>query len=229
MLLMISGADLTAVWVSIKLAFVTTLVLMVICTPVAWYLAGVKSRLEVLPEAVFSLPLVLPPTVLGFFLLISLGPSGPLGSIYSFLGTNSLVFTFSGLVIGSVVYSFPFVFPPLLSAFEDVDGELLETAATLGAKPIDRFFSIVLPRTRSAFLTAAILGFAHTIGEFGVILMIGGSIPGETRTVSIAIYENVEKMDYASAFYLSLGLVIASFAALAAMYSFRRKRGGRRS
>lgn len=216
--------EISAIWVSVKLAVVTTLVLLAICTPLAWFLSRSKTKLRFLPEALFSLPLVLPPTVLGFYLLIFLGPDGPLGAVYSLLGTRSLVFTFWGLVFGSVIYSFPFVFQPLVNAFDGIDNELLDSAATLGASPIDRFVSIVLPATRSSFVTASVLGFAHTIGEFGVVLMIGGSVQGETRTASIAIYENVEKGSYPEAFSLSLVLIAASFVALALVFYFDKRR-----
>jgi molybdate transport system permease protein len=198
-------------------------VLLLLGTPLAWWLARTQWRFKFLLEALIALPLVLPPTVLGFYLLIMLGPNGPLGRMMETLGGNSLAFTFSGLVIGSVIYSLPFVVQPLQNAFTAVGRRPLEVAATLRATPLDRFLTVALPLARSGFLTAAVLGFAHTVGEFGVVLMIGGNIAGETQVVSIAIYDHVESLEYAHAHWLSLGLVALSFVLLMVVYAVNRR------
>jgi len=207
--------ELAAIWppiaLSLRLAGVTTVVLLIVGTPVAWWLARARGIWAEAVTAVVALPLVLPPTVLGFYLLIALGPDGPGGWLASLWGAHSLAFTFEGLVIGSVIYSLPFVVQPLRTAFEAIGTRPMEVAATLGASPRDAFWTVAVPLARPGFLTAAILGFAHTIGEFGVILMIGGSIPGETRVLSIAVYEAVETLDWAEAHLLSLGLVGFAF------------------
>lgn len=210
-----SESDLQALVTTIKLASVTTLFLILLCTPLAWWLSQSKSKIKVIIEAVTSLPLVLPPTVLGFYLLIFLGKNGPLGN---------LAFSFTGLVIGSLIYSMPFVIQPLKNAFESIEKQTLEEAATLGASPLDTFFSVVMPLTQAGFITAAILGFAHTVGEFGVVLMIGGNIPGETQVLSIAIYDHVESGQYQQAHILSAGLLIISFILMAGVYALNRKK-----
>jgi molybdate transport system permease protein len=216
--------DLTPFWLSLKLASTTTLVLLLLGVPLAWWLARTRSAARPFVEALVSLPLVLPPTVLGFYLLLLLGPQGPLAPILGFLDLR-LVFSFTGLVIGSVLFSAPFVVNPLKDAFAAVPRGQLEAAATLGARPADRFRSVVLPLATSGLVTAAVLGFAHTLGEFGVVLMIGGNIPGETDVLSIAIYDRVEQLDYRSAHVYSLSLVLFSFAVLAALHALHRLRG----
>jgi molybdate transport system permease protein len=216
--------DLMPFWLSLRLAFTTTLVLLLLGTPLAWWIARTRSAARPLVEALVTLPLVLPPTVLGFYLLLLLGPRGPLAPLLQFLDLR-LVFSFTGLVIGSVIFSAPFVVNPLKDAFEAIPRGQLETAATLGAGPFDRFRSVVLPLAASGFVTAAVLGFAHTLGEFGVVLMIGGNIPGETQVLSIAIYDRVEQLDYRAAQLYSLVLVAFSFAVLVALHWSRRSRG----
>ena len=215
--------DLAPFWLTLRLAFVTTAILLVAGAPVAWWLAQTRSRARPLVEALVALPLVLPPTVLGFYLLLLLGPRGPLAPLLDALDLR-LVFSFSGLVVGSVLFSAPFVINPLKNAFEGIPRGQLEIAATLGAAPFDRFVSIVLPLAASGFVTAAVLGFAHTLGEFGVVLMIGGNIPGETQVLSIAIYDRVEQLDYRTAHLYSLGLIVVSLVLLVALYSSRRTR-----
>ncbi|MWJ26919.1 molybdate ABC transporter permease subunit [Halomonas sp. ZH2S] len=220
---MLSPQDAGALWVTFKLALISTAILLVLCTPLAWWLAHTRWRGKTLIEALVMLPLVLPPTVLGFYLLILLGPRGWVGGTLESLGFNHLAFSFSGLVIGSMIYSLPFVMQPLTAAFQATSGRMLEVAATLRASPLDRFFSVAMPLARRGFLTAAVLSFAHTLGEFGVIIMLGGNIPGRTQVASIAIYDHVEAMDYASAHTLSLILVVLSFALLVAVYGLNRK------
>ena len=219
--------DLTALWLTLRLAAVTTIVLLILGTPLAWWLARTRCRVKLLIESVVALPLVLPPTVLGFYVLLMLGPDGPIQA----LGGPALAFTFTGLVIGSVFYSLPFVVQPLQNAFSSVSNDLLEAAAALRAMPWDRFTSIVLPLSLRGFLTATTLGFAHTVGEFGVVLMIGGNIPGETQVVSIAIYDHVEAVDYQSAHTLSALLLGLSFVMLMLLYMVngRFKMGADRS
>lgn len=215
--------DLAALLITLKLAGLTTIILILLGTPVAWWLARSRWRFKFLVEAVVALPLVLPPTVLGFYLLISLGPNGPIGSLMEALGGSHLAFTFTGLVIGSVFYSMPFVIQPLQNAFTAIGRRPLEVAATLRASPLDRFFSIAVPLARPGFLTAAVLGFAHTLGEFGVVLMIGGNIPGETQVLSIAIYDHVEALEYTQAHWISGGLLLLSFVLLMAVYALNRR------
>ncbi|HID46845.1 MAG TPA: molybdate ABC transporter permease subunit [Chromatiaceae bacterium] len=222
---MLSDADITALLITLKLAGLTTLILLLLGTPLAWWLARSKWRFKFVLEALIALPLVLPPTVLGFYLLISLGPNGPLGSLSKALGGSSLAFTFTGLVIGSVLYSLPFVIQPLQNAFAAIGDRPLEVAATLRASPLDRFFSIAVPLARPGFLTAAVLGFAHTIGEFGVVLMIGGNIPGKTQVLSIAIYDHVEALEYTQAHWLSAGLLLLAFLMLLLVYAVNRRFG----
>jgi len=213
---MLTDADYSALLITLKLATLTTLILLLIGTPLAWWLARSQWRGKPVIEAVVALPLVLPPTVLGFYLLILLGANGPLGE-------HSLAFTFSGLVIGSVFYSLPFVVQPLQGAFAAVNRGYLEAAATLRASPRDTFFSVVVPLARPGFLTAMVLGFAHTVGEFGVVLMIGGNIPGSTQVLSIAIYEHVENLEYARAHWISGGLLLLSFSLLLSVYGLNRR------
>ncbi|MBW3534454.1 MAG: molybdate ABC transporter permease subunit [Gemmatimonadetes bacterium] len=221
--MILSGADVQAILVTARLAALSTAVLLVVGTPLAWWLARTRSRLRPAVEALVALPLVLPPTVLGFYLLVLLSPRGALGGAWESMGGTRLVFSFPGLVVGSVLYSMPFVVQPLQNAFTAVGRRPLEVAATLGASPLDRFVSVVLPLARPGFLTAATLAFAHTVGEFGVVLMIGGSIPGRTRVVSIAIFEHVEAMDYAAAHVLAAGMLVFSFAVLVVVYAFNRR------
>ncbi|MEL7044771.1 MAG: molybdate ABC transporter permease subunit [Pseudomonadota bacterium] len=214
----LSAAEAQALWLTLRLAAISCVLLMLIGTPLAWWLSRRRGNLAAFIEALVALPLVLPPTVLGFYLLIALAPSSPPGRLWQALTGSQLAFSFSALVIGSVLYSLPFVVQPLQQAFRAVPPSLVRVAATLGAKPRDQFFSVVLPLTRRSFVVAAALGFAHTIGEFGVVLMIGGNIPGETQVLSIALYDHVEAMDYASAHRLALGLVVFSVLLLFALY-----------
>ncbi|MBK8402486.1 MAG: molybdate ABC transporter permease subunit [Propionivibrio sp.] len=210
----LSAGDISAIGLTIKLATLVTLILLVVGTPLAWWLARTRSCLKGAVGAVVALPIVLPPTVLGFYLLVAMGPRGPLGQLTQSLGLGVLPFSFPGLVFASVFYSLPFVVQPLQNAFESIPERLLETASTLRASPFDRFFSVVLPLAKPGYLTAMVLGFAHTVGEFGVVLMIGGNIPEQTRVVSIQIYDHVEAMDYAHAHGLSAGMVAFSFVVL---------------
>jgi len=217
--------DLHPLLLSLQLAAVTTGVLLLLGTPLAWWLARTGSRLRAPIEALVAMPLVLPPTVLGFYLLLALGPDGPVGGLWHELGGGPLVFSFTGLVIGSVLYSLPFVVQPLQASFESVGRTPLEVASTLGAGPIDRFFSVAVPLARRGFLTAATLGFAHTLGEFGVVLMIGGNIPGRTRVVSIAIYDHVETLSYSEAHVLAAVLLVFSFVVLLSVFIVNRRLG----
>lgn len=214
--------DLGPLWLSLALAGVTTFILLFLGTPLAWWLAGTRSRFRPAIEAVTALPLVLPPTVLGFYILIALGPASAVGGFWLDVTGEALTFSFSGLVVASVIYSLPFMVQPLQNAFESVGRGPVEAAATLRASPLDAFFSIVLPLSTRGFVTAAVLTFAHTIGEFGVVLMVGGNIPGETRVISIAIYEHVETLNYGAAHALSAGLIAFAFIVLLLVYSIRR-------
>ncbi len=218
-----SGQDLVALWLTMQLAAITTVVLLCIGTPLAWWLARTRSRLRTPIEAIVALPLVLPPTVLGFYLLIGLSPDGIIGAPWRAMTGHGLAFSFPGLVVGSVIYSLPFVVQPLQNTFTTIGTPLLEAAATLRAPPLDRFFTIVLPLARGGFISAATLGFAHTVGEFGVVLMIGGSIPGKTRVISIAIYDHVETLQYLQAHILSAGLLLFSFLVLFMVYTINRR------
>ncbi|MCW8194504.1 molybdate ABC transporter permease subunit [Proteobacteria bacterium 005FR1] len=220
----LSAADLSAIWLTVKLASVTTVLLLIIGTPIAWWLARSNRWWKGPVSAIVAMPLVLPPTVLGFYLLMAMGPNGPFGQMTQAIGIGLLPFTFWGLVVGSIFYSMPFVVQPLQNAMEAMGQRPLEVAATLRAGPWDRFFSVVVPLAKPGFITASILGFAHTVGEFGVVLMIGGNIPDETRVASVAIYDHVEALDYANAHGLSAVLLVFSFAVLAALYSFNRNR-----
>lgn len=213
-----TAADILALTTTLKMAAITTLILLLLGTPLAWYLANMKSRLKVIFEAIVALPLVLPPTVLGFYLLLAFSPQSLPGQLWQTATGSQLAFSFSAIVIGSVLYSLPFVVQPLQKAFEQLGEHYLEAAAMLGAGPIDRFFSIVFPLTKASFITAAALGFAHTVGEFGVVLMIGGNIPGETRVLSIALFDHVEAFNYANAHILSAGLLISSLLLLSFVY-----------
>jgi len=216
-------ANITALWITLQLATLSTLILILLGTPLAWWLARTRFRFRAAVEALVALPLVLPPTVLGFYLLIALGARGPVGGLMESLGGRPLAFTFAGLVVGSVLYSLPFVVQPLQGAFAAVGRRPLEVAATLGASPLDRFLTVAAPLARHGFVTAAVLGFAHTVGEFGVVLMIGGNIPGETQVLSIAIYDHVEMLDYGQAHWLSGGLLLFSFLLLLLIYVFNRR------
>lgn len=218
-----SSADLAAVGLTLRLASTTTVLLLVLCTPLAWWLAHTPSRWRGPVSAVVALPLVLPPTVIGFYLLVTLGPQGPIGQFTQSLGLGTLPFTFWGLVVGSLIYSLPFAVQPLQHAFESIGTRPLEAAATLGAGPIDRFFTVALPLARPGFITAAILSFAHTVGEFGVVLMLGGNIPGVTRVVSVQIYDHVEALEYTEAHWLAGGMVVFSFLVLLGLHLTRRR------
>ncbi|WP_230970058.1 molybdate ABC transporter permease subunit [Nitrogeniibacter aestuarii] len=216
--------DLAAVWLTLKLATVVTVLLLILGTPIAWWLARTRSIFKGAIGAVVALPLVLPPTVLGFYLLITLGPNGPVGQLTEALGIGLLPFTFPGLVIASVIYSLPFVVQPIQNAFEAIGERPLEAAATLRASPWDAFWSVAVPLARPGFITGAILGFAHTVGEFGVVLMIGGNIPEKTRVVSVQIYDHVEALEYTQAHWLSGGMVVFSFVVLMGLYTLNRGR-----
>ena len=217
------GLDLGPVWLSLQLATVTVVVLLVVGTPLAWWLAFTRSRSRTVVEALVALPLVLPPTVLGFYLLILLGPAGPIGRFWVQLTDTTLTFSFSGLVIASVLYSFPFAVQPLQTAFEAVGRSPLEAAATLRASPLDTFFNVASPMAVRGYVSAVVLGFAHTLGEFGAVLMVGGNIPGVTKVISIAIYEHVETLTYGQAHVLSAGLLIFSFVVLLSVYVINRR------
>ncbi len=223
---LIGPDDWAAIRLTLQLASVTTVLLLVLCTPLAWWLAHTRSRWRGPVGAVVALPLVLPPTVIGFYLLVSMGPGGAIGQLTEALGLGRLPFTFPGLVVGSLVYSLPFAVQPLQRAFEALGRRPLEVAATLGASPLDRFFSVALPLARPGFVTAAILSFAHTVGEFGVVLMLGGNIPGVTRVVSVQIYDHVEALEYAQAHWLAGGMVAFSFIVLMLLH-WLQPRGGR--
>lgn len=214
---------LNAIWLTLALASSTTLLLLLIATPIAWWLARSSSWWRGPVGAVVALPLVLPPTVLGFYFLVALGPQGPVGQLTQALGWGTLSFTFTGILLGSLVYSLPFAVQPIQHAFEAMGDRPMEVAATLRAKPLDAFFSVAVPLARPGFITAAILSFAHTVGEFGVVLMIGGNIPGKTRVVSTQIYGHVEAMEYAQAHWLAGGMLVFSFAVLLGLNLLNRK------
>ena len=215
--------ELGPVWLSLKLATITVIVLLAIATPLAWWLAFTRSRVRTVVEAVVALPLVLPPTVLGFYLLVLLGPAGALGRLWVQVTDSTLTFSFAGLVIASVIYSFPFTVQPLQAAFESVGKAPLEAAATLGAGPFDAFVRVASPLAVRGYLSATVLSFAHTLGEFGVVLMVGGNIPGRTKVVSIAVYEHVETLEYAQAHLLAAGLLVFSFVVLLSVYVLNRR------
>jgi molybdate transport system permease protein len=220
----LSTANLTAIWLTVKLASTVTLLLLISGTPIAWWLARSRGWWKGPVSAVVAMPLVLPPTVLGFYLLIAMGPDGPIGAFTQSLGLGILPFTFWGLVVGSVFYSLPFVVQPIQNAMEALGQRPLEVAATLRAGPWERFFTVVIPLAKPGFITATILGFAHTVGEFGVVLMIGGNIPGETQVASVQIYDHVEALEYSEAHGLSAVLLVFSFVVLATLYTFNRNR-----
>jgi len=215
--------ELGPVWLSLQLATVTVLVLLVVATPLAWWLAFTRSRARTIVEAVVAMPLVLPPTVLGFYLLVLLGPAGFIGGPWLSITDTTLTFSFVGLVFASAIYSFPFTIQPLQAAFEGVGRSPLEAAATLGAGPVDRFWSVASPLALRGYVSAIVLTFAHTLGEFGVVLMVGGNIPGRTKVISIAIYEHVETLEYAQAHVLSAGLLVFSFLVLLSVYVLNRR------
>lgn len=218
---------LQAIWLTVKLSAVVTLILLLVGTPLAWWLARTHSPLKAPVAAVVGLPLVLPPTVIGFYLLLSLGPNGAGGRLTESLGIGLLPFTFWGLVLASVLYSLPFMVQPLQGAFEAIGRRPLEVAATLGATPVDAFFTVALPMALPGYLTASVMTFAHTVGEFGVVLMIGGNLPGETRLASVQIYDYVEAMQYAEAHQLAAVMVAFSFVVLLALHLTRpRTRSG---
>ncbi|MCK6555577.1 molybdate ABC transporter permease subunit [Candidatus Binatia bacterium] len=218
---MLSADDIAAIRITVALATVSTVLLLVVGTPIAWWLARTHSRLKGPIAAVVTLPLVLPPTVLGFYLLVLMGPHGPIGRMTEEMGLGLLPFTFPGLVVASVIYTMPFVVQPLQQAFEAVGDRPIEVAATLRAAPWDTFFSVILPLARPGVITAAILGFAHTVGEFGVVLMIGGNIPGKTRVLSMSVYNYVEAFEYERAHWLAGGLLAFSFAVLLMLSVFK--------
>lgn len=219
---MIAKEAWQAIWLTVELAGATTVLLLLLATPLAWWLARTRSGWRVPVSALVTMPLVLPPSVLGFYLLVAMGPDGPLGRLTQALGIGVLSFTFTGLLIGSIVYSLPFAVQPMQHAFEAMGRRPLEVAATLRASPLDAFFSVALPQARTGLLTAAVLSFAHTVGEFGVVLMIGGNIPGQTRVVSTQIYGYVEAMQYAHAHWLAGGMLLFSFVVLLALAGLRR-------
>ena len=219
-----TAADFQAVWLTALLAGTTTLLLMPLATPLAWWLVRSSSPARSVVEAVVALPLVLPPTVLGFYLLVMLNPTAPVGAFWVSITGQSLTFSFSGLVLASILYSLPFMVQPLATAFRSVSQETLEAAATLGASPRDQLISVVLPAAKRGFLTGSVLTFAHTVGEFGVVLMMGGNIPGETRVLSIAIYEHVETLNFDAAHAMALGLLVFSFVSLWAVYRLASER-----
>ncbi len=222
---MLSQEALQAVWLTLQLASLTTLLLLLLATPLAWWLANTRSPLRAVVGAIVAMPLVLPPTVLGFYLLLAMGPEGPLGRLTQALGVGTLSFTFTGLLIGSIIYSLPFAVQPLQHAFEAIGARPMEVAATLRARPVDAFLTVALPLATPGFITAAILTFAHTVGEFGVVLMIGGNIPGETQVVSTQIYGYVEAMEYAEAHWLAGSMLLFSFVVLLALGLMQRRNG----
>jgi molybdate transport system permease protein len=219
----VSTAALQAIWLTLELATLTTILLLLISTPLAWWLARTASRWRAPVSALLTLPLVLPPSVLGFYLLVALGPNGPLGQLTQALGLGTLSFTFSGLLLGSIIYSLPFAVQPMQHAFEAMGPRAMEVAATLRARPLDAFLTVALPQARGGLLTAAILTFAHTVGEFGVVLMIGGNIPGRTSVISTQIYGHVEAMEYAQAHWLAGGMLLFSFVVLLSLALLRRQ------
>ena len=222
------ATDLNAIWLTLKLATLTTVILLVLGTPLAWWLVRSRSKARHLVRTLVALPLILPPTVIGFYLLIFIGPHGPLGQLAALLGWGGLAFTFTGLVLASMLYSLPFVVQPLHNAFEAIGERPLEAAATLRASPLDTFFSVVMPLARPGYITALVMGFAHTVGEFGVVLMIGGNIPGQTRVVSVQIYDHVEALNYPHAHALAALMLVFSFVALFFLYLFNSNRAVRK-
>ena len=215
--------DWRTIGLTAELAASSTLLLLLVGTPLAWWLARTHSRLKPLWASLVAMPLVLPPTVLGFYLLLLMGPQGPVGQLTQALGLGRLPFSFAGLVVASVIYSLPFVVQPLQQAFEAIPERMLEAASTLRAGPWDRFFSVAVPLARPGFVSASVLGFAHTVGEFGVVLMIGGNIPGQTRVLSVAIYDHVEAGEFTQAHSLAAGMVVFALAVLVALYAVNRR------
>jgi molybdate transport system permease protein len=223
-----SHADWVTIRLTAELAACSTVLLLLLGTPLAWWLARTRSRLKPVAASLVAMPLVLPPTVIGFYLLLLMGPQGPVGQFTQWLGLGRLPFTFAGLVVASVVYSLPFVVQPVQQAFEAIPERTLEAAATMRAGPWDRFFTVALPLARPGLLTATVLGFAHTVGEFGVVLMIGGNIPGQTRVLSVALYEQVEATEFAGAHRLAAGLLLFSLLVLTLLFAVNRRAGGGR-
>jgi molybdate transport system permease protein len=221
--MLLTDSDLQAIWLTVRLAGIVTLILLLLGTPIAWWLARSKAWWKGPIGAVVAMPLVLPPSVLGFYLLLAMGPNGPVGHVTTALGIGLLPFTFWGLVVGSVFYSMPFMVQPLQTAFEAIGERPLEVAATLRASPLDAFFTVAVPLALPGFLTASVLTFAHTVGEFGVVLMIGGNLPGVTRVASVQIYDHVEAMEYMDAHRLSAVMLVFSFLVLLAIYAWRPK------
>ena len=219
-----TAPDLSSLWLSVRLAGVTTLILLIIGTPLAWWLSRTRTRIKPALEALIALPLVLPPTVLGFYLLIAFNPTAPIGAFWVRLTGDTLAFSFEGLVLASVLYSLPFTVQPLQTAFESVGRGFMEAAASLRASPLDAFLTVAMPLSLRGFLTAAVLSFAHTLGEFGIVLMVGGNIPGETRVVSIEIYEHVETLSYSEAHILAAILLTVSFVVLLVAYGLNRRK-----
>jgi len=216
---MLNAADMATLWLTFKVAAIATVLMLLIGTPLAWWLARTTSRWKSICNALVSLPLVLPPTVLGFYLLVLMGPAGAIGKFTAWLGLGTLPFTFPGLVVASVLYSLPFVVQPLQASFTSIGEQPLEAAATLRAGPLDTFFSVIVPLAKPGFLTASILGFTHTVGEFGVVLMVGGNIPDKTRVVSVQIYNHVEALEYTEAHWLAGCLLLFSFSVLMVLYT----------
>lgn len=216
---MLDHTDIGAVVLTLKLAFITTVILLIIGTPLAWWLARTRSWIKGPVGAFVAMPLVLPPSVLGFYLLVTMGPHGPIGQFTQWLGIGLLPFTFSGLVIGSIFYSMPFVVQPIQNAFEAIGDRPMEVAATLRASPLNTFFTVIVPLAKPGYLTAIVMGFAHTVGEFGVVLMIGGNIPDKTRLISLQIYERVEALEYTQAHWLAAGMVVFAMLVLIALYT----------
>ena len=216
---MFTDPNIGAIVLTLKLASLTTIILLLIGTPLAWWLARTRSWLKGPVGAFVALPIVLPPTVIGFYLLVALGPNGPVGQLTQAMGFGTLPFSFTGLVVGSVFYSMPFVVQPIQNAFEAMGDRPLEVAATLRASPLDTFFSVTLPLAKPGYLTAIVMGFAHTVGEFGVVLMIGGNIPNQTRMISVQIYDHVEALEYAQAHWLAAGMLVFSMAVLIILYT----------
>lgn len=219
-----SESDIDAIILTLKLASVVTALLLVIATPIAWWLTRSSSRMKPVVSAIVTLPLILPPSVVGFYLLVAMGPDGPIGFLTELFGLSTLAFTFEGLLLASLIYSLPFVVQPIQNAFISIGKRPIEVAATLRAGPIDTFFTVVLPLAKPGFITASVLGFAHTVGEFGIVLMIGGNIPGETQVVSVQLYDHVEALEYENAHALALSLIIFSFATLVGLYSLNRSK-----
>lgn len=217
----LSDSDIQSIWLTIKLASVVTAILLVAGTPIAWWLSRTQSRLKGMIGAIVALPLILPPSVLGFYLLLAMGPKGPVGALTRTLGIGALPFTFWGLVLASVFYSLPFMVQPLQNAFESINENLIGAARTLGASPLDVFFSVALPLARPGYITASVMTFAHTVGEFGVVLMIGGNIPGVSRVASVQIYDHVEALEYSQAHQMAAVMLIFSFVVLFALYIWR--------